>query len=276
MTSPSPTHSAFPESSPSTDSDVSLYSDEDQPRMEMSSRGGTPASAAKIDGSRKRSTPSTRIKKLILPMPSDPLGAPRTTGSEDDPHVIHVDMKFPERNREFDIERIQRMEDKAVLVNGFLIRKTIPPPDANHWKAYVPTRPKHLKKRAIMVKGPSRNYWYKDKANCKDSTNPCIATETALLATVLDINDAPERKNTHWLLVFPQDITFDGSRFRCDDDTDELQCHYVPLVATPDEMGGKLKLYSMNIYWRVAEKAGGRRFKEGHSAPDVKSMFAGK
>ena len=55
--------------------------------------------------------------------------------------------------------------------------------------------------------------------------------------------------------------------------TDELQRHFVPFVATPEEMGNK-KLYTMNLYWKVAEKDGGRRFKEGRSAPDVKSMFA--
>ena len=111
------------------------------------------------------------------------------------------------------------MEDKAISVNGFLIRKTIPPPDTNYWKAYIPTRLKHLKKRAIMVKGPSRSYWYRDNVHCKQAANRCTATETALLATVLDINDAPERHSTHWLLVFPTDITFDNSRFRCDDNT---------------------------------------------------------
>ena len=241
-------------SSPSFDSDASAYSDDDFTRMELSSRGGTPASAAKIDIARKRETSSgkDRVKRLLMPS-ADPLSAPKTTGSEDDPHIIHVDIKFPERNREFDIERVQRMEDKAISVNGFLIRKTIPPPDANYWKAYVPTRPKHVKKRAIMVKGPSRSYWYRDNVHCKQAANQCTATETALLATVLDINDAPERHYTHWLLVFPTDITFDNSRFRCDDDTDELQRHFVPFVAAPEEMGNK-KLYTMNLYWKVAER----------------------
>ena len=190
MASPNATFSPAA-SSPSFDSDTSPYSDDEFTRMELSSRGGTPASATKIDSARKREIRETLsgqkdvLKRLLMPSAhsSDFLSAPKTTGSEDDPHIIHVDVKFPERNREFNIKRVQQMEDKAISVNGFLIRKTIPPPNANYWKAYIPTRLKHLKKRAIMVKGPSRSYWYRDNVHCKQAANRCTATETALLAS---------------------------------------------------------------------------------------------
>ena len=84
--------------------------------MELSSRGGTPASTTKIDSVRKREIRETlsgqkdMLKRLLMPLPlhlSDFLSAPKTTGSEDDPHIIHVDVKFLERNREFDIEHVQ-------------------------------------------------------------------------------------------------------------------------------------------------------------------------
>jgi hypothetical protein len=69
----------------------------------------------------------------------------REDGTKKNPCVMFVDPTCPERNREFDIERVCKIKHNGYEYNGYYhVRTPIAVPDYNNWEAHVPTElPRH-------------------------------------------------------------------------------------------------------------------------------------
>jgi hypothetical protein len=140
-------------------------------------------------------------------------------GSKRSPWIIMVNDEFPERNREFDIQWVQKMKRDGWDRWGFNIRKAVCILDYQKWTARIPkfggvstdqypVYPLSYLNRLIVVNGPSQDSWVKNVNRFHQGTGKftCSATKDAHTATQTAIKNNPERQESFWLLVFPQGI----------------------------------------------------------------------
>ncbi len=93
----------------------------------------------------------------------DALDFRRQCGTKLRPYIILADPSHPEQNFPFDVTPLKGVEYNDYDHNGFHIRMAVASPDMNSWKAFIPSSKEFPKlasliSRAVLVKGPSRNY----------------------------------------------------------------------------------------------------------------------
>jgi len=201
-------------------------------------------------------------------------GVPGGEGTKSKPFTIQVNTAYPERNREFDIERIGNMEDRSYSRDGFHIRtRSIPIADEPYWEATIPEGYEGLKNRVVLIKGPSKDYWLSKTETYHSSkiSSSCAGTKIAHNATQIAIKDNEDRKFIYFLLVFPKDIILDNTIFSNDDTV--VKKGVAPMQVEKDETLGR-KIYGLSVFWRIAVKHGGRRVKDAEEEEiDIKKLF---
>ena len=121
-------------------------------------------------------------------------------GTQNKPHDLHVDVNHPERNREFNIQHVQKMKRGNHECNGFHIRIASNIVDCKKWKCHAPEQfalPKTFRSmcnRILMVSGPSVSFWLSDKERYHaHKALSCQATEDAHCATAIAIRNDGNR-----------------------------------------------------------------------------------
>ena len=186
------------------------------------------------------------------------------SGTRANPYQIHVNLERPEDNREFDVELIQQIEHGNHTLSGVHIRRLTAVQDFMIWEATV-SRDPDFKDRAILIKGPSRDFWFNQIEEYHKDMD-CAATKRAHLATAGEIASDEERHFKYWLLIFPESIILDNGVFS--GHPTNIESNVVGLESNMDD----LDFRSAMIYWQVALKNGGRRIK-AKKATCVKSLF---
>jgi hypothetical protein len=134
-------------------------------------------------------------------------GAPRREdGTNKNPYVVFVDPTRPERNREFDVERVCKIKHNGYEYNGYHVRTPIAVPDYDKWEAHVPTElPRHFRgkysRRALLVKGPAQSFWIRNQERYYKKLMWCAQTADSHTGTHLEIEADPSRFYT-WYLLF--------------------------------------------------------------------------
>ena len=89
----------------------------------------------------------------------------RQEGTIEYPFIHHVNLEYPERNRGFDIVRVEGVEHNGFIRTIFHIRKEVPFPTIDEHQAFIPTdRYPSLAHRAVMIKMPSQSFWHRSTA----------------------------------------------------------------------------------------------------------------
>jgi hypothetical protein len=79
------------------------------------------------------------------------------------PYIIIMNLLRPEKNWGFEISEIECIKFRDYTQDGFHIRKTTTPPQADNWEATIPCqRYPNLESRAVQIRGPSQDYWHQD------------------------------------------------------------------------------------------------------------------
>ena len=201
-------------------------------------------------------------------------------GTKKSPYLTYVDLEYPERNREFDIEFVSGMKYKQHHYNGYEIRFVPDAPDADAYEMSIPSSlPKHVKKykgRALAVRGPSRRHFITDTQrfrNKRVSKQRCVcdATFEQQSGTELAINDNEEQKLSHWMLLFPEGVAFDNRVFS--DDESNVLCKSVGLDSKAANNSLGMDLQAIVVFWRVAQKHAARRIAEAAPRQDLTDIF---
>jgi hypothetical protein len=183
-------------------------------------------------------------------------------GTKECPYITFAEPNYPERNRHFDINPLEKLVHNNYHHNGFEIRKLIAPQDFKVWKAFKPTQKEFpmlapLAGRVIMVQGPSRNYWhssiklYYEKMACPVTKESHETTDTAIKA---DAN----RQTLFYLIVFKPGIVLDNYIFSSNKTDVQLHQNALKMLAGHEENTSKKEILRISLWWRIA-KAGRTR-----------------
>ena len=106
----------------------------------------------------------------------------RQNGRKDFPYIVMVNSDNSERNSIFCITRFVDKEINNFKYNGYHIRLSIDLPDYDAYEMFFPDYNefpmlRELHGRAVIVKGPSRSYWFRgiekyyrqDKITCQNT-----------------------------------------------------------------------------------------------------------
>jgi hypothetical protein len=187
-------------------------------------------------------------------------------GSKLNPHIIYVQPEWPERNREFDIEFVNRIKHGDYTRSGFHIRTQASIKDINIWSASM-YQESGYENRAVLVKGPSRSHWLNNVDDYHRRTGFCNETKETHLSTVSKIATNEDRQVKFWLLIFNEDVTLDNVIFSGD-----------PIHVDKKSIGLKevvdgIDCVTSFVYWIIAKKHGGFRSSEALDE-SVPSLFA--
>jgi hypothetical protein len=190
-------------------------------------------------------------------------------GTKEHPYILCINVNHPEHNREFNIERVSNIEHNSYTRNGFYIRLPVAPVDFDQWEASIPTHYPTLQQRVVQVKGPSRSFWIRSTEWYHKKIS-CTAMQHVHAATKLEIDANDFCQVSYWLLVFPENITLDNQIFSNDSIIVEPGYNAMSTEEAETEIGKKL--YSMAVYWKIAE-VGGHRVQSGKLKPSEKKLF---
>jgi hypothetical protein len=137
-------------------------------------------------------------------------------GSKMNPYVINVDVKHPERNREFDIQFVGHMKHGDYVRDGYHIRVDAGVMDVDLWEARMHEGEGYNNNRTILVKGPSSPFFSLNKIEAYHRKSECSSKKDAHNATFNDIINNDDRQVAYWLLVFPETVTLDNVIFSGD------------------------------------------------------------
>jgi hypothetical protein len=237
--------------------------------------GGQPEPAATTPVKPATTLATTPVKPTFVPfspnnnMMSPPAPSVATSeisdtypGSRNSPHIIEVDIAYPERNGAFFVQHVHNLEHNQHVRSGFHIRHVTAVQDRDLWEARIYGQ----QSRSIMIKGPSRNWWL-TQSELYSTQFPCDATKKAHDSTGLAIGRDQTRQWTYWLLIFPESIVFDNVIFS--GDPVEIDTNVVGMATTEEGMA----LQSCVVYWQVSEKFGGRRIKE-NTKSSIANLFS--
>jgi hypothetical protein len=231
------------------------------PFMDRTQAEGTPA------GSVKSSVlePKSNVLQSIVASGLHPIG----DGTKEHPYIVVVDLKFPERNRKFGIERVSNISHASYTRNAFHIRLPVAVPDYDQWDATIPNKYPILRQRVVEISGPSMCFWTRHTERYHTKLD-CEATKKKHAVTELEIIRNPLRQRAHWLLVFPECITLDNQVFSSD--LVNVDTGFNPMTSEPNETACNKKLYGMAVSWIIAE-IGGNQFEVGKPKPNPKQLF---
>jgi hypothetical protein len=235
-----------------------------------------------------RTPPRTppRTPLLVMKSPTAPYILPSVgNGTKRNPFVVTVDVHHPERNNGFDIQEVENIKFNDSLHRGFHIRKFIPIQDRAFWVATMASAPFLGCYPAISVKGPSQSCWERnsDRYFERIKINACEATLDAHKATVVAIGnsnggdesmDDDRRFYSHWLLVFPRDVTLDNSIFS-PGNTNILTAEVVGMEEKLFHGKKEHTHYGSVIFWRIGVKGKSKQLKAVATdvLPDLSDLF---
>jgi hypothetical protein len=210
----------------------------------------------------------------------DALDFRRQCGTKSRPYIILADPSHPEHNFPFDITPFEGVEYNDYDHNGFHIRTAIASPDMNTWKAFIPSSKEFPKltsliSRAVMVKGPSRNYWMSDAGMYHKKGVDCQVTKTAHEKTDTAIKADPNRQTSFFLIVFHKSLILDNYIFSGNDTVLQMWKNGMKLEPDHDRNPFKMKkldVIGMCLWWRVGT-AGGTRIRDGKAEEDADDLF---
>ena len=154
--------------------------------------------------------------------PQTPRGT-HLRGTLKDPFVIYANLNFPERNREFEIFKVDGVKSNDHKWNSIYIHKAISPgsTDYQQWAARIldDTEFPQYPGPKILIKGNSRDFWVRNLGRYHDNPNGpnCVATKLKHREAYFAIIEDPERQCTYWIIVLPQHIELDNSVLAGDD-----------------------------------------------------------
>ena len=184
-----------------------------------------------------------------------------------------VNIDFPERNREFEIQFVNNMKKGKFERHGFHIRMPVAALDYNKFSVTVPEFGAYsleFKRRLLAVKGPSQNAWYKDY-KLYHQTNACASTLKAHKKTTINIGKDFERQLTHWLLVFPPPISLSNQVFSDDEGTVPVSKNSLVILAADNI--SKKDLRQVVLFWKIAVN-GGEQVDTDDEGSDADQLFA--
>ena len=142
----------------------------------------------------------------------DVFSSGKKSGTKTRPHLIPVDIRRPDNNREFEIHHVQGLEAENGRYShpGFEITLVVPPPDVPHWEAKVAHVPGY-EKRTILIRGPSGGYFIRDPDMSKQYLAVCPhpTTAAAVRTHELDMANQEDCKYQYWMCIFPEGIELD-------------------------------------------------------------------
>lgn len=188
-------------------------------------------------------------------------------GSKTNPYIINVNVAYPECNREFDITFVQGMEHKSYLRDGFHIRKNVSIKDRELWHAKMCHHGEGDESLdAIMVTGPSRDFWmfreeYHRKLTCTPTKHAHAASSNSIMLNA-------DRQISYWKLIFPMDIKLSNVIFSGD------QEHIKKEMVGMKCVEGSETYSACVVFWRVADLTVGRLI-EAEKETSVADLFSG-
>jgi hypothetical protein len=158
---------------------------------------------------------------------------------------------------------VPEIEHRSHTRDAFHIRKTVSVGNSEDWEAFLPSaRFPTLADRAIMVRGPSQDFFIKDTAryHANKGNIACAPTEKKHSATEQAIEDDPSRKLEHTLLVFKKGIKLENHIFS--DDAVFIDVEVNDMTAPYDNDGEVIDVMATTLFWRIAI-AGGSKLASG-------------
>jgi hypothetical protein len=193
----------------------------------------------------------------------------KPTGTIDFPYIVIVNLLKPEKNWGFEISEIENIVFRDYTRDGFHIRKTTTPLQADDWEATIPRqRYPSLDSRAVQIRGPSQDFWHQNPelyheelyTQVEGATNnlpkDCSSTLNAHKKLYAAIQGDPTRKYSYWLLVFPESVVLENHIFS--DDSSNVRKHIHPMEAQFMDDDEVTDINGVDVFWRIAVSGGDR------------------
>jgi hypothetical protein len=223
------------------------------------------ASSCSFETSETSKTSETSIVNTVLNQ-VNVLSQFKMDGSANYPYIIIVDPEKPEANWGFEVSFVPQIEHRHFTRSIYHIRKVTGLSQESQWEMTIPFRKfPTLANRAVLVRGPSQDYWHQDAELYHQDRDPpdkfCAQTKKVheSLQTALEANK--ERLDSHWLLVFPEDTELENHILS--DNAEHVTRHSFDLVgcyAFPDETAKnkvtEMEIFGLDVHWRIAVKGG--------------------
>jgi hypothetical protein len=175
-------------------------------------------------------------------------------GSDDYPYIIIVDPNKPEANWGFEVSLVPQVEFKHFTRDIYHIRKVVGQTQIALWEARIPTEKyPHLARRAVLIKGPSQDYWHQD-AMRYHAEMKCDRTRIVHQTLQTSIAGNPARMRSTWLLVFPPTTQFENHVLS--GDANYVLKETLDLYGSIWEGNEEIQLLGTDVHWRIALKGG--------------------
>ena len=177
----------------------------------------------------------------------------------DYPYIIIADPKKPEQNGGFEIHELHGIEYRNYKRDAIHIRHSTVVSTEQDWDAVIPFKYPTLSHRSVLIRGPSQDFWHQS-AERYHQLNFCQATKTVHETHETDLRNNPERKISHWLIVFPEGIEWENHVFS--EDATHITKETVDMVESVKLNEGDkdeeetVELLGSGVYWRIAKKGG--------------------
>jgi hypothetical protein len=201
-------------------------------------------------------------------------------GSKSNPFVSPVDLRFPERSRDFDPQYIKDLPRRDFEWKAFHLRRTCPLPDHRMWTAVIPDPDAHdpaFAGRVILVKGPAQDFYqrnhdvYHQKMKCAKTKEAHDKAEINL-AQILE--ESPERFFKYYLVVFPEGTELHNAHI-AGSFTHEIPVatNVIPLERSHLKNPFSKDINGASIYWEIALKHGGQPLKRKNAGPKDEDLL---
>lgn len=191
----------------------------------------------------------------------------RQNGTKDNPFLVPVDPRFPERNvAGFWVQPVEKMTVELYERNGFFIR-VMAEPSFENWEGSIPEDvPPELAERVVQVRRPAVWEWWWDNDHFHRRID-CLPTKVAHESTLTKIEEDETRKWLYFWLVFPEGTVLDNRVFSTDD-----------YILEQSQIGLKVNVASLDhphlaVYWRIATK-GGNRISKKKTSTSMQDLYA--
>jgi len=187
-------------------------------------------------------------------------------GSEKNPYISPVFIKYPERNRDATVQKVNEMERKGWSRPGYHLSMQVHMLDYKLYTMRIPNDAEfaQYKGHCVLLKRPSRSWCQRDlEAYQKKIT--CSATKKAMDAREIAISgdEEPARKWTYILFVFEEEIHNNHFGHGL-----EVERHFNGMKLGSNHNGNTFKkdIRAGEIYFEIACKNGGYPLKKTESA----------
>ena len=195
-------------------------------------------------------------------------------GTQDNPFPIYVDLEETHLNLGFDIARVVGTKHEHHKYAAFHIRRSVDVPDFMHWSAYVPhsnSLPMNEVSRVIIIKGPSKSYWFRDQDELYhdnlEEKDACPVLKDTLVARSLTFNTDPNKFFFYWKLIFPEGTDLDNAVYS--NDLPLLKRDFVSMGLRKEESDFTVDIPGVILVFKIAERGGVRVSKEKDEVPEL-------